>query len=213
MNSFEKAKEAQNYIREKKDKYCLEEKTKIEKRMQNIENGKESKTLDEDIIFKYSAIFGSLTTFLSLLFLGFSMNLNFFNLVAILVGIFILSSTALFFLLKTNVIKIKDRDLIKELNDLIERPKLSYEIEFSQNYSEDSLIKKIANLIGEDAIINLFLMKEKKILSEQEIKNYIDIMKKTGKDPLSNNDWEFGVTNKDIENLVQKHYEFEMKKK
>lgn len=210
MSNLENIIAAKDFLKSKKQSSVIKEKENIKKELEDLESGKKSLVLDEDEIFKYSLIGGVSFSVLSVILLSFIFNFSFGSLLSYFVSSLIIVSAILFFVIKFDVIKIKDRKEIKRLKEEVNNTDLFYEINFEQEYASIEVLKKLSKFIGEDKIVELILVKNKYFASNP--KDYINAVRSAGEDPLSTDTWEEKITYEDLEKLVQKNYEEEMAK-
>lgn len=210
MINFETTKKAKNIMSASLENFIKEEKKSINEEINRYKSGEISVDLEEDTIFKISAVSGFFSSIVLILMINIIFNLNVLGVMLGLLVLVISITGALFYGLKNKLIKIKDKNKIKDLEKKLNHSKMYFEALFDEKNAKDELLSEVANLLGEDVITSLFLLKNNvKDISQND---YITLMKKAGKNVLLNKSWEEKINNRDLSDMIEDYYIMEKSK-
>lgn len=210
MINFETTKKAKNIMESAFEDFIKVEKKNISAELESYKSGDISVDLEDDAIFKMSAIGGFFSTLVLVLILNAIFNLTFSGVMISLLLLVVSITSILFYVLKKKILKIKDKNKIKDLEKTLNFSNMYFEVLFEEKNAKDEILNKIAGLMGEEVITSLFLLKNNiKDISQND---YITLMKKTGKNVLLNKNWEEKINNRDLNNMIEDYYMAEKSK-
>lgn len=173
----------------------------LKKELNEYKAGNKSIVFEEDTIFKISSISGAIISVLFAVVLNMFLTIPFTQVLLFFMICFLVVSFGLFFALKSEIIKLKDKKRIVELEESIEHLDEDYQEVFDEENVRIKTLDELSKIIGEKSIVELFFIKNHKVLNEQDINDFITLYKKLGENFYESEIWNEKITYKDLKKM------------
>lgn len=181
--------------------YKLSVGNELKKELNEYKAGNKSIVFEEDTIFKISSISGAIISVLFAVVLNMFLTIPFTQVLLFFMICFLVVSFGLFFALKSEIIKLKDKKRIVELEESIEHLDEDYQEVFDEENVRIKTLDELSKIIGEKSIVELFFIKNHKVLNEQDINDFITLYKKLGENFYESEIWNEKITYKDLKKM------------